>query len=163
MNNNKKKELFEAFLLELLEWYKEKWLDVDNNDLSRLKVLKLLFLGVSKNKKALDIFNNFQAWALWPVEKDIYDLIKKDKLDIGIINNVNLKLKNRKKNFSKDIKELAKDIVNTLKEKNNNLIKLSASTLVDITHKWNSWELSRSFNMDKISKKLILEDDWYFN
>ena len=61
---------FEAFLYELLKWYKEEE-KTDNNNLSRLKVLKLLFLWVSKNKEKLDIFNNFASWKLWPVEKNI--------------------------------------------------------------------------------------------
>ena len=66
---------FEAFLYELLNWYTEEE-KTDNNNLSRLKVLKLLFLWVSKNKEKLDIFNNFASWKLWPVEKNIYDVIQ---------------------------------------------------------------------------------------
>jgi hypothetical protein len=42
--NDTKKEYFQAFLIELLKWYKEEYPDREDNDLSKLKVLKLLFL-----------------------------------------------------------------------------------------------------------------------
>ncbi|MBQ7074568.1 hypothetical protein IJM86_06045 [bacterium] len=35
-----------------------------NNDLSKLKVLKLLFLSVAEDEEKLNIFDNFVAWDL---------------------------------------------------------------------------------------------------
>jgi hypothetical protein len=57
-------EYFDVFTQELSDWYIEEYGSLDNNDLSKLKILKLLFLGVAKNDNFLDIFNNFVAWDL---------------------------------------------------------------------------------------------------
>lgn len=158
----KKRKYFEAFLNELLKWYQEEnWNRVENN-LSKLKVLKLLFLGVSKNKEALVIFNKFQAWDLWPVEKDIYDEIKNNTLEKFIVDNIKTTIRSDIQ-FWVDETSFAKETITFLKNKNANLINLSASSLVDITHKWNCWDLAKSFDFDIIFPSLILSEDWYYN
>lgn len=158
----RKIEYFNAFLIELLEWYKK---DVDENvnDLSKLKVLKLLFLWASKNEEALNIFDNFVAWDLWPVERDLYNAIKNSNSDLffKISNNKLLKINDWK--LSDESEKNAKELIDFLKRTNRNLIKKSASSLVDITHKWNCWDITRSFGIEKISKNLILSEEWYFN
>lgn len=154
---------FEAFLYELLKWYKEEE-KTDNNDLSRLKVLKLLFLWVSKNKEKLDIFNNFVSWKLWPVEKNIYDVIKNNSLNFFEVNSNDTTLKipfEEIKIEEKYIKN-AKEIIDFLKKKNKDLINYSAITLVDITHKWDCWKLSQKMGISLMSKDLILLDNWFF-
>lgn len=158
----KKIEYFNAFLWELLDWYKED-VDSNSNDLSKLKVLKLLFLWASKNDEALNIFNNFVAWDLWPVEKDLYIAIKDSNNDLffNITNNNISKLKDWE--LSEESRKNAKDLIVFLKKINRNLIKTSASSLVDITHKWNCWDIARSFDIENISKSLILSEEWYFS
>lgn len=159
---NKKIEYFNAFLFELLNWYKND-VNKDDNDLSKLKVLKLLFLWVSKNKVALDIFDNFVAWDLWPVEEDVYKAIKDNCLCNFCVSNSSLTLNNEKCDISEEAIVMAKYIIEFLKEKNSNLIKLSASSLVDITHKWNCWDIARSFGLLNIPANLILSEEWYFS
>ena len=154
-----KQQLFEAILLELTKWYKEEnnW-NLENNNLGRLKVWKLLFLLVVNNKQALNIFDNFQARATWPTEKDVYDLIKQDKLNIFSISEKTLKIKQNSYNYTvkKEYETLAKKLVDNLKARNKNLINLTVSELVDLTKEYNCWRLSREFKQEKISKEMIM-------
>lgn len=161
MENINKKEYFEAFLEELLKWYKETKKS-DNNDLSKLKVLKLLFLWVSKDQELLNIFDNFVSWELWPIEKDIYD-------DLGNLNNF---IVSNEKTTIKDSwyikideknKAIWKKIIESLKKHNIDLIIYSVSRLVDITHKWNCWNITQSFKITNIPTNLILSEKWYFS
>lgn len=66
---------FECIVWKLLEWYKEANPDKEDNDLSILKVMKLLFFvsGVDKENHLFDVFDRFQAWQYGHVEADIYD------------------------------------------------------------------------------------------
>lgn len=156
----KKIEYFSAFVDWLNTWNKESGAYM--NDLSKLKVLKLLFLWVSANKDYLDIFDNFVAWDLWPVEKDIYDLINKDQIKGYTINNSALSKKCEDINIDKDALEFSKKTIDFLRNKNSGLIKLSAGALVDITHKWQCWILARNLGFEKIPTRLILSEDWVY-
>lgn len=157
-----KSKCFEAFIYELYNWYSESTNNKKENDLSLLKVLKLLFLSVSEDSEKLDIFNNFVAWELWPVEKDIYDLLKNNKIENILITKQYTQFKWRNNNIEAPYSKIWKDMVNYLKKKNPRLINYSASTLVDITHKWNCWKLTKDYGISKIDKNLILSEDWYF-
>jgi uncharacterized phage-associated protein len=128
-----------------------------------LKILKLLFLGVAKNDNFLDIFNNFVAWDLWPVEKDIYDAINSKCLLSFEIDNQWLLKKETSTIHSQEAIDFWKSAILFLREKNNNLVKLPASKLVDITHKWNSWSTTRLFWITNISKNLLENDRWYYS
>lgn len=182
-----KRDYFEAFLYELLKWWKEKdWKDFEGilknndiewNDLSKLKVVNLLFLWLwalddkEKQKKYLDIFNNFEAKTLWPFEVDIYNSmifetriwncfkyfeVKNDK--------TSFKEDNKTPNFEEEKNGFAIDLVNALKKKNPNLINLMASELVDITHKWDCWKIARMFDNKKIpSNSIPINNWWYFS
>lgn len=151
---------FEAFLYELLKWYEEEKKS-DINDLSILKILKLLFLWATSDKETLDIYDNFVSWELWPVEKDIYDSIK-----LWLIENFNITSRNteilKTIKITEEYQKKASEMISYLKKKNPNLILYSASTLVDITHKWNCWKLTRNYKVDKIESSLILAEEWYF-
>jgi len=159
-NKTKKADYFSAFVDWLNNWNKERGTYI--NDLSKLKVLKLLFLWVSGNKDYLDVFDNFVAWDLWPVEKDIYDLINKDKIKGYSINSSNLSKKCENMVFDTDALEFANKTINFLKNKNVGLIKLSAGALVDITHKWQCWTLARNLGFEKIPTRLILSENWIY-
>ena len=156
-----KNKYFEAFVYELLNWYNET-INNKENDLSILKILKLLFLSVSWDDKKLDIFDNFVAWELWPVERDIYTLLKNNSIKTIQTTNKSTKIIWEKNNLDKKYIEAWKEMVNYLKQKNPKLINYSASTLVDITHKWNCWKLTKEYSISKIEKKLILSEEWYF-
>ena len=155
-----KKQLFEAILLEITKWYKEKNWSLENNNLGRLKVWKLLFLLVINNKELLDVFDNFQARATWPVEKDVYDFIKQDKLNIFSISEKILKIKpNSYNNIDEKHKTLAKKFINNLRTKNDDLINLTVSELVDLTKKYSCWRLAREFKQEKISKEMMMVEE----
>lgn len=151
---------FEAFLYELLKWYQEEKKS-NINDLSILKVLKLLFLWASLSKETLNIYDNFVSWELWPVEKDIYNSIKSWEIESFNITNKNTEIIKSIKCIDK-YQEQASKMISYLKKKNPNLILYSASTLVDITHRWNCWKLTRNYKIDKIESSLILAEEWYF-
>ena len=162
----KKIDYFNWFMKALLEEY-EKDCKCDNarggnNDLSKLKVLKLLFLSVAEDEEKLNIFDNFVAWDLWPVELDIYEKINLNNDLLAFeINNKSAREKNGV-SISENAIEEWKKMVLTLKTKNSNLIKSSASKLVDITHEWRCWRIGNMLWKLKLSKELILESNKFY-
>lgn len=156
-------KIFEAFVFELLKWYKKEKGDYRNNDLSKLKTLKLLFLWVSRDKELLKIFNNFQAWTYGPVEKDIYDAIvgKGEGLTFFEVTNSKTIKKPLKVQIDADNQKIAEKIVSELKDRNKKLINKNALTLVNITHMWESWKLTYEFGWN-MEESLILSDKWFF-
>lgn len=79
---SKKIEAFEYFCLKIYEAYGNK----SDNDLSPLKLQKLLFLtcAASIDKKEtteglLSIFDNWYAMPYGHIEKDIYDYVRKNE------------------------------------------------------------------------------------
>ncbi|MDO4225539.1 MAG: DUF4065 domain-containing protein [Bergeyella zoohelcum] len=142
MNNNKI-QAFKDILYYLNKWYKEENPDKESNDLSILKVMKLLFFvaGVDKENHLFDIFNNFQAWQYGHVEADVYDDYSKHKGNLGEIqiNRVNLTIDDSFEPSGKYSN--AKNNINKLKEINKNLISYDAFKLVDISHSYSSWDI----------------------
>lgn len=157
-------------LLRLCDWYFEvNPLKKDNreNDLSILKVLKLIFLLSpieSNGDKLLDYKFEFEAWALGPVEVDIYNF--KSSLYIDLVNKkVNYdQLKDSLDEVVIENRIFLDNIVNILKSKNKHLINLSATQLVNLTHKYSSW--ITSYNCDhsnSMQNDLIMrEEKFYF-
>ena len=151
-------DYFNGFVYEILNWYSND-VNRDWNDLSKLKVLKLLFLSVAEDDKLLSIFDNFVAWDLWPVELDIYEKINLNNELLAF--EIDNKMTRRKQevNIPKDaIKEWEKMVL-ILKNKNSNLVKKSASALVDITHEWRCWRIANILWKLKLSKELILNSN----
>ena len=159
-------DYFNWFVSALLERYNEKWgnenVNGGDNDLSKLKVLKLLFLSVAENENELDIFDNFMAWDLWPVEVDIYNKINSNDDSLAFeIDNICTKMKNSLK-ISKDAIEEWRKMVSVLKNKNPNLIRKTASVLVDITHEWRCRRIGNMLWKLKLSKELILNSNKFY-
>jgi len=170
--------LFEAFLGELVNWFCEvNNCDVDdfnshpNNDLSKLKVIKLHFFACSTTNDALDIFNDFHAMPYGHVETDVYNglnnmkffKITKSRMEIEPEGMEFLKL-----NLDEEYK-IAKVMVKNLKYINMDLIKYKAFDLVELSHKWFSWRYTfkeaRQANSysKKINPDLIKEEKKYYN
>lgn len=161
MTNISKNMLFEALVFKLIEWYKQtSW--KTSNDLSKLKLLKLLFLWVAKNKDYLKEFK-FYSWDLWPVEKDIYQSIKNGDISNFRIDNSNTTPLINNYTPYWEAKEFAESTVKYLKSENPSLILLWAYDLVHITHKWNCWNLTQNFGIEEISENLILSEQWYYS
>ncbi|MDM1346492.1 hypothetical protein [Myroides marinus] len=143
MNNNNKLDLTKYILQSFLSWYKEVGENVENNDLSILKSLKLFFLlstidSNEENNLASLGFTNYSALPLGPVEMDVYGYFKNELTEV-----ISRTCLNKNKMSPVDIeakeKEIIDSLVSKLKTKNKELIQQSASYLVDLTHKYASW------------------------
>lgn len=152
---------FKYIVFKLLEWHKETTNKEDISSFSRLKVLKLLFF-VSAIKveqtddRLLDTFDNFYAMQYGPVESDIYDSIVKDQYSLYFtLSNREILKKAKFDKIPTEIDETEKKIIDssliTLKERNKNIITYSPLELVELSHKWSSWQ--DAINMAKMLGK----------
>lgn len=146
MTKEQKLPYLEYFTSLMIDWYREST-GSNQNDLSTLKILKLLFFtsAVKANKNSNDslldkVFTNFSAMPYGHVESDVYDLIKQNELqNVSIDRHKSLIVPDS--TFIDD--QLSKEIlesVNTLKGINKDLIKASSFDLVDLSHTWYSWQ-----------------------
>ncbi|MCQ4140423.1 type II toxin-antitoxin system antitoxin SocA domain-containing protein [Chryseobacterium sp. EO14] len=165
MTFQEKKQATAYILLQFAEWYKEEYKTIDINDLSILKSLKLFFLLSTINldkdgENLIDLgFSKYIAMPFGPVESDVYDFFKeenyinKSKLDYNV-----LKLEDTS-NLDNDYKSIINNCLKELKSINKNIIKLSASLLVDLTHKYSSWIISYNYAiMNNMSTKEMSND-----
>lgn len=181
MENTEKLKYFEYFVHKTYEWYGK-----DNqNDLSILKLMKLLFFTTAVNAKKdsenllLDrVFNNFVAMPFGHVESFIYESIKSNKIlefyELSYSKTI------RKDNFApylfksyvdglnNSITEYIDKSIDELKRKNPDLINYSAFDLVELSHQWFSWK--SFYNMGAISglksteidKEIIISEPKHF-
>lgn len=152
-----KKLVFHCFVIYLAKWYmgknfnddfngKEIELFNNTNDFSNIKILKMLFfcsaVSIIKNNGLLSKrFDNFKAMPYGPVEIDVYEYLKNNENeDCIIFESKKIKLKNTNILIDEDKrKQILKD-VNSMKEINKGLIKKDPFALVDISHKWRTWQ-----------------------
>jgi uncharacterized phage-associated protein len=143
-----KNQAFEYYVIKLLEWYNDIASNNGNNDLSTLKVLKLLFFGsaISAEELLEDTlldrpFNAFYAMPYGHVESEIYDSIRRKEFPNLTINNssssIDLTLQ-----FPEggDIKNKIDTSIQKLREANPKLILMSPFQLVELSHRWYSWQ-----------------------
>lgn len=175
MNENLTKiTAFEYVLYKLNEWYKGNN-PTQENDLSILKAMKLLFFvsGVDIANNLFGTFNRFQAWQYGHVEADLYNQYSQKKgnfnyLEISrektilklslteFIESISLPDKLKSK-IDKDIEEL--------KKKNNELINYPAFELVNLSHAYHSWDIY--YNKLKkpytdMDKSIIINEPKYY-
>ena len=146
---------FEYLVYRLIEWYKDVTTNREDvsSHFSRLSVLKLLFLSAAikdetieevNKKDLLGIFDNFCAMQYGPVEIDVYTAIVNDTLSFYRLSNKYIEVKrdvNRAfDNLSDELRKAIDNALNILRIKNANIIRYNASQLVNITHKWQSWQ-----------------------
>ncbi len=146
---------FEYLVYRLIEWYKEATSSTEDmpSHFSRLSVLKLLFLTAAikdntvddiNKKDLLETFNNFCAMQYGPVEIDVYSAIVNDTLSVYRLSNKSTEVKCSDYKIFEDLSEIARksidNAINILKSKNANIIRYNATQLVNITHKWQSWQ-----------------------
>lgn len=155
-----KKEATKYILLQLCNWY----YDINSskeesgaNDLSILKSLKLIFFlsTIEIDKKSLITYgiDDYYALPYGHVELEIYNSFR-NELNYLIDNNQSNfnEIKKEIINLSSDNREFINNIFYQLKKKNSNLIKYSASELVELSHKHFSW--IKFFNEAKIQGRL---------
>lgn len=171
-----KNQAFEYFVSKLIEWYQEvNNGDVENNDLSTLKVLKLLFFASAidtkkgDNQTLLDTpFNNFYAMPFGHVESEIYNNIRKNSLPNLTIDSSKSTFNNVVQYEDSLIKQKIEASLIKLKKANINLINMSAFELVELSHSWYSWKFF--FNRAKkngsysepIPTEIIKSEDKFF-
>lgn len=146
---------FEYLVYRLTEWYKETTPITENmtSHFSRLSVLKLLFLTAAikddtiddvNKKDLLGTFNKFCAMQYGPVEIDVYSAIVNDTLSIYRLSNKSIEVKRDVdqafNNLSNALRQSIDNAIHILRSKNANIIRYNATQLVNITHKWQSWQ-----------------------
>lgn len=146
-----KLQCFEYLVKKLIDWY----IEVSGNQdiiyaaFTRLKLQKLLFLSAAinaseDNNDLLSVFGDFYAMQYGPVESDIYNAMMNNEF-------TKLSFSERCMVVQNDISGVGQDIDATivamidnaiiqLRKKNERLIKYPAFKLVEITHKWKSWQ-----------------------
>ena len=141
---------FEYIIHKLVLWYKEicPLETAPVQTFTRLKTQKLLFFVASakatENSNALlDVFDNFYAMQYGPVEIDIYSLMVLNGLSIYRFKERNTEIKNSDislfSKIPKDKQILIDESIEELKKRNSKIVSLNASQLIDISHKWASW------------------------
>lgn len=150
MDKRNKIICFEYILYQLINWYKELCpTDASLTSFTRLKVLKLLFFVSAireQDEDLLDIFNNFYAMQHGPVESDIYNAMIEDSLphyrfksrSVFIVN----ELQEQDFEILGDYRERIDRAIRSLRDTNENIVVYTASQLVDLSHKWKSWQLA---------------------
>lgn len=174
-----KVKCFEYILVRLIEWYSN--MRPDDTELlsfTRLKVLKLLFF-VSAVKQdntkrdLLDIFDNFYAMQHGPVESDIYNEITDHLIFFNFegrnIKRTDIDINLELLHLNKEDITLLDSSINALRNINQNIILYSASKLVDLSHKWESWQTAIAIaeilgkGSEKMRTNLIRNDKQYFS
>jgi uncharacterized phage-associated protein len=165
---------FQYFLKGLFDWYAR---DVKTgaNDLSVLKVTKLLFFGTavnsisgSQNLLISRVFNNFVAMPFGPVESEIYSMLKakNGSLEYFTIDNKQT-LRTQAHfdfNLSPDVLTEIDFSISMLQAKNPDLIRMKPFELVDLSHEWYSWKKNYAiakrcgFSSHKIDKEDIINE-----
>lgn len=166
MNKN---QAFDYMISLFKEWHITETGDCDayKTAFSKLSLLKLLFLTSAtsndENPDLLDVFDNFYALPYGPVESDIYNDINADNINNYTITERSIREKSNhesvNQNITADDKSRIKEAVELLRSKNPKLITLNAFELVEITHKWDSWQSAYSFAlfMEQQSAKITQE------
>lgn len=173
-NNSEKTEVFEYILFKLLKWHKEINPSKDN-DLSKLKVIKLHFFVSSVNSSKntlLKLFDNFYAMPYGHVESEIYNNVNNlNRFIISKSNTETIKtglFDNSFEDFDGIYKSEVDEAIELLKKNNPLLINYSALELVDLSHMYFSWQtmfnLARSRNKfsESIPSQLIKDEPKYF-
>jgi uncharacterized phage-associated protein len=167
---------FDYVVNQIQHWYSEQGGDFQNNDLSKLKITKLLFFtcAASTNPGTLGLlqtFDNFYALPFGHVESDIQDSmensqfynITKSRLDYkaGVA-------KYEAAGLDDDVRKLIDEAIAYLKLINADLVILTAFQLVDLSHCWQSWKsvfsLAKQYGKYsmKIPKEMIMNEPKIF-
>lgn len=142
---------FDHVVYRLTEWYAEDTPSCEvKNDLSRLKITKLLFFvsaisTTSTEVGLLRVFDTFAALPYGHVESDIQDNmqnsptynITRESLSFKL--GINHYLQPQPQELSLHISSMIDSAVNFLKKSNPRLIHYNAFDLVDLSHRWQSW------------------------
>ncbi|MDQ6471154.1 DUF4065 domain-containing protein [Flavobacterium sp. LHD-80] len=174
-------EIFETIVHKLKDWFMQqnKMNSIEdfnnNNDFSILKLIKLHFFVTAINSNEDNtLINRFDFFAMpyGPVETDIYSQIK-ISCEFS-----NFSIDNFKANFTENIpsKTISPDLITSIdasiksiKEIDSSFINADAGSLVELTHKWNSWKTiyeearNNGIYSKPIPRELIKKDNKILN
>ena len=160
MNNSNKILAFEYLLEKLKVWYTEMPnSNFDNNDFSKLKVLKLNFFAAAVNAKKdddglLKTFDKFHAMPYGHVESEVYENLNNLNFFSVSSSKTILKVNTDFEKLDKEVRAKIDFAVQSLKKENPKLITYSAMDLVELSHTYFSWRAS--FNLAKQLNKLSM-------
>lgn len=149
MSTETKLAAFDYVVTRLREWYGEENGDWNNNDLSRLKITKLLFFvtAVTTSEAEAGLLNTFDKFTAMPyghVESEIQDhMHESSKYSISTKNasfKEGITAENAEGIDSKELRQSIDNAVSNLKQINKDLITYDAFRLVDLSHRWQSWK-----------------------
>ena len=160
----------------LLKWHDD-FCKKESNDLSTLKVLKLIFFvtAVDTNSDSQEslldtVFDKFYAMPYGHVESDVYSIIKESMIEGLSINNKNTTVYSSTSYNSLDenISDKINISINKLKHLNPHLIELTSFDLVELSHSWYSWQYyyslaqKQGLNSLEIDNSVIKGEDKIF-
>lgn len=146
---------FEYLVYRLIEWYNTtvSSTNVIPPNFSRLSVLKFLFLTAAvkdetisdvNHQDLLGTFNKFCAMQYGPVEIDVYSAIVNDTTQVYRFGNKSIEVKISTydifNNLPETFRASIERAIRILGNKNPKIICYNATQLVNITHKWQSWQ-----------------------
>lgn len=146
----KKRILFEYLVFLLDKWYKEGNTEVPIR-FTKLRLQKILFLAAATNAvdvkhPLLDVFNRFYALPYGPVELDIYESMNNNQFQhINFVDKTCEYQNLQETDFDELDETLKADMrkaVDDLKTYKSDYLRMPIAELVDITHKWTSWQIA---------------------
>lgn len=150
LRQEKKRYLFEYLVFLLKQWKYEQYPNF-NEAFSKLKLHKILFLvaavkATSQSHPLLDVFNNFYALPYGPVELDIYDAMNGNAFKRIKFEGNNCKSDNLDDCYFEDLNNAQKqamiEAIRAIRDMGADYITKDPFELVDITHKWTSWQVA---------------------
>lgn len=141
-----KKQAFEYLLTQLLNWGAGMTPKVPVLSFTRLKALKLLFFSAAikdeQGNDLLGVFDNFYALPNGPVESDIYNYIISDQLTYYTFKNYSFSTKQSydEGDLDDNLKVRIRSAVDSLKQKNEQIVAYNAEQLVSLSHIWLAWQ-----------------------
>lgn len=156
------------YMLHLFEEWRDNHETIKGKPFPKLTAMKLLFLAAAPKKDRgddlLDIFDNFYAMPYGPVESDVYNAMCKDKLPSFSVKYRSIEPREgaepyNAKRYNCKLYHRVRNAVNDLREKNEKLVLLNAFELVEITHRWSSWNRAMDFAefMKQLSAKMSID------
>ncbi len=153
-----KTNAFDYFVFRLIELAKTQKIEY-TTELTKLKLLKLLFFTTavtsSKHSKGLlEVFDDYWALPYGHVESGVYNYIPNSiffKIDKSGVTTLNNNLTRESFGLLENEIYLIDKAIDSLLEKNPNILSYSAFQLVELSHEWQSWK--SMFNLAKINRK----------
>lgn len=139
-----KKQLVLYILMKLKEWYQDINGGTKENDLSILKVLKLIFfvagVKIDENTYLLDKeLDQFAALPYGHVELEVYNYLENDCSRFISKKTLNFEQIPAALELTEDIKVMVDKCFDILRKKNSKLINYTPFELVELSHKHISW------------------------